>query len=94
MPSGRCAGCGVINAERKVQYHIVTCDKYQALFETDPDKALDPAGEYQRYKTEEMTSDARAHRRDDRLSAQFTELSTLQDLQARRWRTPKDILED
>lgn len=94
MPTGRCAGCGRMDADRKVRYHIITCEQYQALFESDPDKALDPAGEYQRFKTEEMNSDARAHRRDGRLSAQFAELSTLQDLQIQRWRTPKDLLED
>jgi len=94
MPTGRCAGCGYVNSDRRAKLHVVGCSDFLELFENDPDKALDPVTEYQRYKSEELTSDARAQRRDLRLTERFSELSALQDLQARRWTTPKDILED
>ncbi len=94
MPSGRCAGCGYTNSDRKTAQHVIACDDFTVLFQSNPGKALNPIAEYRRHKTEEMTADARAARRDVRLTATFEQLSIQQDLQTKRWRTPKDILED
>lgn len=94
MPQGRCAGCGFTDSDRKAKHHVAVCGDYFELFKNDPDKALDPVDELRRYRTEEMTSGARAVRRDQRLSARFDQLDALQQQQVSRWSKPKDILED
>jgi len=93
VPTGRCAGCGFSDACTKVKTHVLSCPDYLALFLRTPELCLDPAAEHARFKAED-TSEARAERRNRRLSDQFAELERLATLQAARWRQPKDILED
>lgn len=94
MPTGRCAGCGFTNSERKTRQHVIACDAFLVLFRDQPARALDPLLEFARYQSEEQTADARALRRDVARTERFSELSTLQDLQTRRWARTRDILED
>lgn len=94
MAMGRCSGCGLVGSCKKVEIHVLTCPSYLTLFRTEPERCLDPASEQQRYKTHEDTSQARAARRDTRLRHRFAEMDRHQSMQAQRWRTPKDILEE
>ncbi len=94
MPTGRCAGCGFSDSCTKVKGHILGCPEYLALFRKTPERCLDPAAEHARFKAEDDTSEARAERRDQRLSDRFAEMDRLASIQAARWRQPKDILED
>ncbi len=94
MPTGRCAGCTYTDSCRKVEVHILGCDSFHTLFRTQPERCLAPAAEYSRFKEHDDTSEARAERRDRRLSDRFAEMERLAAIQAARWRRPKDILED
>jgi hypothetical protein len=94
MPAGRCSGCGLNDSARKVALHVLTCSRYLDLFRQDPARCLDPAAEYERYRTEELNPEARAERRDVRLRDRFAELDRQQAVQADRWRTPPDLLDD
>lgn len=71
----------------------MTCPHYIELYHSEPDRCLDPEAEYERYRTDDDTSEARAERRGLRLQHRFTELTSFHARQARRWQ-PKDILED
>jgi hypothetical protein len=52
MP-GRCAGCGLENKSCKViKSHIMTCPDYKKLWQTDPDKALEPEDCFKQHKLE------------------------------------------
>jgi hypothetical protein len=94
MATGRCAGCGCTGSVCKIGSHVMTCPQYIELYQHDPARCLDPAAEYQRYRTDEDTSEARARRRHLRLADSYIDLERRQALQATRWRKPKDILED
>lgn len=94
MAAGRCAGCGCTDSARKIGLHVMTCPQYIELYRCEPGRCLDPEAEYQRYRTEEDTAEARAHRRHLRLRDSFAETQARQALQAARWRQPRDILDD
>lgn len=94
MPSGRCVGCGFRESVRKVEVHILGCPDYLDVFRVDPARCLDPAAEHQRYQNEEDNPEARAVKRDFRLQDRFAELDRRHAVQAHRWRTPRDILDD
>lgn len=72
----------------------MTCPDYLALYRREPGRALDPDAEWNRYRNEDTTSEARAHRRDLTLRRRFAEMERRQSIQANRWHRPKDILED
>lgn len=94
MAAGRCAGCGLIDSSKKVGLHVMMCPQYLALYNSEPDRALDPEAEYERHQTEDNTSEARAERRDVKLRQRFAETHRRQSTQADRFKRPKDILED
>ncbi len=94
MATGRCAGCGFTDSSKKVEVHALACQGYLELFRTAPGQCLDPVVEQARYRNEEDTSEARAQRRDKRLSDRYAETEYLSDLAARRWQRPPDILAD
>lgn len=93
MATGRCAGCGRIDSLRKIGQHIVDCVDYTTLFRTDPDRALTPAEEYQRYRRDETSAVARAEQRGSRLAVRFREINRHQAASTARWARPPDILE-
>jgi hypothetical protein len=94
MSAGRCAGCGQTDSCKKVELHVLGCPEYLRLYREDPERCLDPAAEYRRYKAQDDTSEARAARRDLRLQRRFADLEAQHSAQASRWVRPKDILED
>lgn len=94
MPTGRCPGCGTSGSCKKINSHVLTCPDFLRLFREHPERCLHPADEYARYKREEDTSEARAGRRERRLSDRFAEMERIAQIAAARWRRPKDILED
>lgn len=94
MPAGRCSGCGHTDSCRKVEVHALSCAAYLELFRTDPKQCLDPAAEQERYLDQEGSRQARADRREVRVSAQIADLQRRQQRQAQRWVRPKDILDD
>ncbi len=92
MATGRCAGCGRTDSLRKVGLHIVECEAYIKVFLHHPERALDPAAEYERHRTEN-TPEVRAEARGHRLHARFAEIARQQAASASRWARPPDILE-
>lgn len=92
--TGRCAGCGLTDSPKKVRLHVMTCPDYLALHHSEPGRALDPEAEYERHRTEDNTSEARAERRDLKLRTRFAETQRRQSAQADRFRRPRDILAD
>ena len=94
MAAGRCAGCGYTNSRTKVDTHCLSCEQFLDLFRTAPHRCLDPAAEQARFKAQDDSAAARAQRRDDRLTARYTELERLTAAQASRWATPSDLLDD
>lgn len=93
MPAGRCAGCGRNDSARKISLHMIECQQYIDLFEQQPDRALSPEAEYQRHRREDLTPEARAARRSDRLTARFADINRHHAASTSRWATPPDILE-
>lgn len=93
MTTGRCAGCAVTGAPRRVQQHILTCTAYQNLFLSHPERALDPVAEYLRHRATD-TPQARADQRSERLRRRFITLDRQQARANARWATPPDILAD
>lgn len=91
MAQGRCVGCGHIGSSAQVGIHVLTCLEYLALYRTSPENCLDPETAYQRHRQE--TSQARAERRDQRLG-RYEAIDRQHELEAARWKTPADILED
>jgi hypothetical protein len=90
--TGRCAGCGVVGAPRKVNQHLLTCEQFRELFRRDRSRALDAASEYRRYR-DQNTPEARAEARDVRLTALFADQESGLARQQDRWATPADLLE-
>lgn len=93
MATGRCAGCGRTNSARKISLHVLECAEYLALFQRDPSRALTPVAEYDRYRREDATPEARAVRRGQRLHVRFAEINRQQAASASRWACPPDLLE-
>lgn len=93
MAAGRCSGCGRKDSLRKINQHVVSCPSYLDLFEHDPARCLDPAAEYERFRTEDNTPEARAQQRGARLELRFAEINRLQAHSATRWARPPDILD-
>lgn len=93
MP-GRCAGCGKRDVSvRKIQAHVVQCPSFAALYRTDPERALDPEAEEERWQRTEGSEEARIAARDERLEALRARLARQRLDQADRWRTPKGLLD-
>lgn len=93
MAAGRCAGCGRTDSLRKISLHIVDCSAYLDLYDRDPQRALTPIAEYERYRREDSTPEARAVQRGHRLERRFAEINRLHAVSATRWACPPDILE-
>lgn len=93
MALGRCSGCGRIDSHRKIGLHIVSCPDYLSLFVREPDRALDPVAEHDRYRAEDRSPQARAEQRGERLNARFAEINRQQAVSASRWAKPPDILD-
>jgi hypothetical protein len=93
MATGRCSGCGRTDSLRKISTHIVDCFAYLDLFQRDPARALGPAAEYERYRAEDRSPEARAEQRGERLQVRFAEINRQQAVSASRWAKPPDILD-
>lgn len=94
MAAGRCAGCGQTDSIRKIQIHVNGCREFIDLFRVNPERCLDPVAEYDRYKAEDDSPEARAERRDGRLQQRFADLDQRQTRAAQRWSPERDILAD
>ncbi len=92
MATGRCAGCGRTDSTRKISQHIVGCPQYLNLFQEHPDRCLDPAAEYERYRRDDDSPVARAERRGTRLAERFDEINRHYAASRERWQRPPDIL--
>lgn len=58
MARGRCAGCGQEDASaKKIERHINTCPQYLDLWRTDPDRALSPTAEAERWSEVKESDD-------------------------------------
>lgn len=93
MARGRCAGCGMTNASiKKMRAHLMSCPAYTELFQSAPERALEPAQEQQRWLADEGSSEAREAARDVRLEALRERLAAARVAQVDRWKTPDDLL--
>jgi hypothetical protein len=57
---GRCAGCKASGPLKKIVQHVMTCEKWAALYRSDPDAALMPAQEHARWASEERDGEHQA----------------------------------
>lgn len=57
---GRCAGCQESGALKRVEQHVMTCEKWAALYRADPAAALTPAQEQERWAREERAGEHKA----------------------------------
>lgn len=95
MSAGRCAGCGFQNVScQKVKRHVVDCPDYIELFRTDPGRALDPEEEYQRYKAEDDSPEARLDRKMDRIERLDTMLDARRQAHRERFTAYDPLLDD
>jgi len=72
----------------------MNCASYLDLFRSHPERALEPKAEYDRWRREDMSPEAKDQRKAKRLAGTFARLDRERDKQARRWETPPDPLED
>ncbi len=86
---GRCAGCGRTGAACTIGRHTLACEEFQALYRRNPEAALSPREEYQRWECEDKAA-GRLQRRDTALAA----TRQLRSEQATRFARLPDILED
>lgn len=93
MAAGRCAGCGRTDSARKVAVHVLACKAFIDVFEQDPERALTPEAELDRFRREDDTPEAKAVARGLRLEERFAAINRQQQVSASRWVTPPDILE-
>lgn len=54
---GRCAGCRENGELKAVLWHVLSCEKWAALYRADPAAALPPAAEYARWRSEEKAAE-------------------------------------
>lgn len=57
---GRCAGCQESGPLRAIEYHVMKCEKWAALYRADPAAALAPAQEQERWAREERAAEHKA----------------------------------
>jgi hypothetical protein len=57
---GRCAGCQESGELKTIEHHVLTCLKWAALYRSDPDAALPPAAEQDRWVREDRGSERAA----------------------------------
>lgn len=93
MPTGRCAGCDRTGPATKITVHILGCAGYAALYRQDPARCLDPVSEYERHRSI-STTESHARDRDRRLADKYAVTATAAAIQAARFATPADILDD
>lgn len=88
MAAGRCAGCEKTGSACKINEHILTCEKWLALYQSDRSRALDAAAEHIRWKAGDQAAE-RIERR-EAITVQG-EAARAQSLERFRY---QDILED
>jgi hypothetical protein len=87
---GRCPGCGLSDKDSDlVREHTRYCAKYAALWLRHPDRAIDPEAEFIRWRDEERPAE-----REGRREEVIAEADRRRAVQASRWATPPDILEE
>jgi hypothetical protein len=89
MIMGRCAGCGEKGNAHLLREHIRYCQDYARLHAGHPEQALAPEEEFVRWK-----KDQRSGERAGRREAAIDEADRRRAVQADRWATPPDIVED
>lgn len=72
----------------------MACDDFEVLWREHPEKALSPKAEYERWRREEMSKEAKDERKVARLDVMFAELDRKREYQSQRWEKPRDPLED
>jgi hypothetical protein len=50
---GRCAGCEVNGELKRVAWHVLSCEKWAALYRENPAAALPPGQEYARWRAQD-----------------------------------------
>lgn len=54
---GRCAGCRENGELKQVAWHVLSCEKWAALYRKAPAAALGPAAEYLRWRSEDRAAE-------------------------------------
>jgi hypothetical protein len=92
MPQGRCAGCGETDVScKKINAHVLECPEYKALYKADPDRALSPREEYQRWLREDgklQDKMVRVQARSERAEAHREINDRKLSMEAERWSEP------
>lgn len=57
---GRCAGCHAQDELKAAEWHVLCCEKWAALYRSDPAAALSPAEEYDRWRREDRSGERAA----------------------------------
>lgn len=88
VATGRCSGCGASGTPKRIRVHVRACEKYRDLLRSDPDRALEPEAEHERWIAEDRAAE-RGQRRE-----QLAEVTDAKQARQRaRFATPPDILE-
>ena len=94
LAQGRCAGCGKVGASVRIEQHLTTCADYLLLFKADPEKALLPEAELERWQREDRSPEAKAAAKEIRLHGILVDQDQRRAQQETRWSRPADILAD
>jgi hypothetical protein len=87
---GRCSGCGLSHKDSAlVREHTRYCRKYAALYARDPGLVLEPEAEFIRWRDDDRGKEREEHR-----GEVIAEADRRRAVQADRWATPPDILEE
>lgn len=54
---GRCAGCKENGELKRVAWHVLSCEKWAAVYRSSPAAALAPAQEYARWREQERAAE-------------------------------------
>lgn len=88
MAAGRCAGCGKTGSACKINTHILTCEKWLALYQSDRARALDAAAEHIRWKEQDQAAERTERREAVAVQGEAARAASLSRFSYR------DILED
>lgn len=91
MSAARCAGCGEVGPCHQVRDHVLRCPAYVALYREQPEKALAPEAEWERWREEDRDAEQSAAR-SETLERVFARLDAKREAQFSRW-TTRDLLE-
>jgi hypothetical protein len=82
----------VAPSAKKIVGHIQQCEKYAALYKSDPELCLPPEEDFVRRRAEAQDPELRSARREARLNLIFAEVDRRRQQETDRFRSKADML--